>query len=36
VVLNTLVWLAGAEVPPQGIESQVTPDELNANLDPKK
>jgi hypothetical protein len=36
VVLNTLVWLAGAEVPPEGIESQVTPDELNANLDPKK
>ena len=36
VILNTLVWLTGAEVPAEGIASQVTPEELNANLDPKK
>ncbi len=35
VVLNGLVWLTKAEVPAGGVESKVTPDELNANLDPK-
>ncbi|RPI82585.1 MAG: hypothetical protein EHM42_09305 [Planctomycetaceae bacterium] len=35
VVLNSLVWLAKGEVPPQGIESKVTQADLDANLDPK-
>jgi hypothetical protein len=35
VVLNSLVWLAKADVPATGIESKISPDELKANLDPK-
>jgi hypothetical protein len=35
VVLNALVWVAKGEVPTSGIESHITPDDLNANLDPK-
>lgn len=35
VVLNAFVWLAKAEVPQQGVQSRVTPAELNENLDPK-
>jgi hypothetical protein len=35
VVLNTLVWLAKADVPANGIESRVTKEDLDANLDPK-
>jgi len=35
VVLNALVWLAKAEVPAAGVESRVSADDLNANLDPK-
>ncbi len=35
VVLNTLVWLAKAEVPAGGVESKVAQADLNANLDPK-
>jgi hypothetical protein len=35
VVLNTLVWLAKAEVPEGGVESKVTQADLDANLDPK-
>ncbi len=35
-VLNALVWLTKAEVPAGGIESTVTPAELDENLDPKK
>ena len=35
VVLNALVWLAKAEVPEAGVESRVSADDLNANLDPK-
>lgn len=34
-ILNALVWLAKAEVPSGGIESSLTPAELEANLDPK-
>ncbi len=34
-VLNALVWVAKGEVPASGIESHITPDDLNANLDPK-
>jgi hypothetical protein len=35
VVLNTLVWLSGVEVPERGLPSRVTASELDANLDPK-
>jgi type 1 glutamine amidotransferase len=35
VVLNSLVWLAKAEVPASGVESRVTKADLDANLDPK-
>lgn len=35
VVLNGLLWLAKAEVPEGGVESTVTPEDLDANLDPK-
>lgn len=35
VVLNSLVWVAKGEVPAEGIESKVTPEEIEANLDPK-
>jgi type 1 glutamine amidotransferase len=35
VVLNALVWVAKGEVPPNGIESHVTQEDINANLDPK-
>jgi type 1 glutamine amidotransferase len=35
VVLNALVWVAKGEVPANGIESHVTQEDLNANLDPK-
>jgi hypothetical protein len=34
-VLNALVWVAGATVPPNGVESTVSKDELDRNLDPK-
>lgn len=34
IVLNAIVWVAGMEVPENGVESNaVTEDELNANLD---
>jgi type 1 glutamine amidotransferase len=36
VVLNALVWLAKLEVPAGGVESTVTPEDLQQNLDPKK
>jgi hypothetical protein len=35
VVLNALLWIAKAEVPAQGVASEVTGDELKQNLDPK-
>ncbi|HEV3021195.1 MAG TPA: family 16 glycoside hydrolase, partial [Pirellulales bacterium] len=35
LVLNALLWTAKAEVPPEGVQSTVTPDELTKNLDPK-
>ena len=35
VVLNAIVWTAGAEVPATGVVATVTPADLNANLDPK-
>jgi type 1 glutamine amidotransferase len=36
VVLNALVWVAGAEVPPGGVASTVTAEELKQNLDVKQ
>lgn len=36
VVLNGLVWIAHGEIPPNGIASSVTEDQLAKNLDPKK
>lgn len=35
-VLNALVWVTKGEVPASGVASQVTPEDLNANLDPKQ
>lgn len=35
VVLNALLWVAKADVPPGGVRSSVSAEELNANLDPK-
>lgn len=34
LVLNALVWLAGAEVPAGGVRSEVAPGELEQDLDP--
>jgi type 1 glutamine amidotransferase len=35
VFLNALLWVAKAEVPPNGVESVITPEDLAKNLDPK-
>jgi type 1 glutamine amidotransferase len=35
VVLNALLWIAKADVPPAGVQSTVTAEELKANLDVK-
>jgi hypothetical protein len=35
VVLNAILWIAKAEVPANGVDCKLTPEELNANLDPK-
>lgn len=35
LVLNAILWTAKAEVPTNGVESKVTPEELKANLDKK-
>lgn len=36
IVLNGMVWLAGLEVPKNGVKSNVKAKELYENLDPKK
>jgi type 1 glutamine amidotransferase len=36
LVLNALLWTAKLEVPTEGIECNVTADDLKQNLDPKK
>lgn len=36
VVLNGLLWVAHVEVPPGGVQSSVTEDDLGQNLDAKK
>jgi len=35
LILNALAWTAGLDVPSEGLASDVSEDELNANLDPK-
>jgi len=35
LVLNAILWTAKAEVPAGGVESKITPEDLEANLDPK-
>lgn len=35
LVLNAVLWVAKAEVPKNGVESKVTPEDLEENLDPK-
>jgi len=35
LVLNAIVWTAKVEVPAGGVESSVTPEDLQKNLDPK-
>jgi type 1 glutamine amidotransferase len=35
LILNALLWTAKAEVPPEGVKSTVTPEELKQNLDKK-
>jgi type 1 glutamine amidotransferase len=35
VVLNAILWMAHADVPSDGVQSAVTPEELKVNLDPK-
>jgi type 1 glutamine amidotransferase len=36
VVLNAMLWIAKGEVPVDGIESDVSAEQLEANLDPKQ
>ena len=36
VVLNTMLWIAKVDVPADGVNSSVSAEELDANLDPKK
>jgi hypothetical protein len=35
VVLNALLWIAKAEVPANGVQCEISADELKQNLDPK-
>lgn len=36
VVLNALLWIAKIEVPKNGVEDKITPEDLTVNLDPKR
>lgn len=36
IVLNAILWTAQVEVPPNGVECAVTPEDLKKNLDPKR
>ena len=36
LVLNAILWTAKAKVPLQGVESRVSAEDLEANLDPKQ
>ena len=35
VVLHGILWIAKVEAPPNGVQSTVSEELLNANLDPK-
>lgn len=35
VVLNAILWIAKVEVPPDGVECQLTEEDFTVNLDPK-
>ena len=35
VVLNAILWVAKVDVPQDGVQSSVSDELLNANLDPK-
>ena len=35
IALNAVLWLAKMEVPANGVQSKVSPEDLTANLDPK-
>jgi hypothetical protein len=35
IVLNSLLWIAKVDVPPNGVQVTVAPDDLTQNLDPK-
>ena len=35
VVLNAILWTAKMDVPPEGVQSTITPEDLEQNLDPK-
>lgn len=35
IVLNAILWIAHDEVPANGVESKITPEDLQKNLDPK-
>jgi type 1 glutamine amidotransferase len=35
IVLNALLWIAGAEVPAGGVQDRITPEDLTLNLDDK-
>ncbi|MBA4150728.1 MAG: NPCBM/NEW2 domain-containing protein [Verrucomicrobia bacterium] len=35
LVLNAILWVAKADIPKNGVESEVTPEDLEQNLDPK-
>lgn len=35
-ILNACLWLAHVDIPSSGVDSQISEEELNANLDPKK
>ena len=35
LMLNALVWVAKVEVPANGVESRISPEDLQQNLDPK-
>ena len=36
VMLNAILWTAKVEVPADGVQSKVTPEQLAENLDPKE
>ena len=35
IVLNALLWIAKVDVPKQGVEDSITPEDLTKNLDEK-